>query len=154
MLLLLYYPQLTRHTAASHAAIMPLSYEHLLAASHAFRIKSKRLTRLYLKGPLPPSLTSSPANLLLASRYFSHTGLCSTPSTRKVCCHLEGLCTCSHFCLEQSSQVSTWLSFSSPSVQFSSVTQSCPTLCDPMNCSTPGLPVHHQLLEFTQTHVH
>ena len=41
-----------------------------------------------------------------------------------------------------------------PSVQFSSVTQSCPTLCDPMNCSTPGLPVHHQLLEFTQTHVH
>ena len=40
------------------------------------------------------------------------------------------------------------------SVQFSSVTQSCSTLCDPMNCSTPGLPVHHQLLEFTQTHVH
>ena len=38
--------------------------------------------------------------------------------------------------------------------QFSSVTQSCPTLCDPMNCSTPGLPVHHQLLELTQTHVH
>ena len=38
--------------------------------------------------------------------------------------------------------------------QFSSVTQSCPTLCDPMNYSTPGLPVHHQLLEFTQTHVH
>ena len=40
------------------------------------------------------------------------------------------------------------------SVQFSSVVQSCPTLCDPMNCSTPGLPVHHQLLESTQTHVH
>ena len=38
--------------------------------------------------------------------------------------------------------------------QFSSVTQSCPTLCDPMNCSTPGLPVHHQLSEFTQTHIH
>ena len=36
----------------------------------------------------------------------------------------------------------------------SSVAQSCPTLCDPMNRSTPGLPVHHQLLEFTQTHVH
>ena len=36
------------------------------------------------------------------------------------------------------------------SVQFSSVAQSCPTLCDPMNCSTPGLPVHHQLLEFTK----
>ena len=40
------------------------------------------------------------------------------------------------------------------SIQFSTVTQSCPTLCDPMNCSMPGLPVHHQLLEFTQTHVH
>ena len=40
------------------------------------------------------------------------------------------------------------------SVQFNSVTQSCPTLCDPMNCSTPGLPVHHHLQEFTQTHVH
>ena len=40
------------------------------------------------------------------------------------------------------------------SLQFSSVTQSCPTLCDPMNRSTPGLPVHHQLPEFTQTHVH
>ena len=37
---------------------------------------------------------------------------------------------------------------------FSSVTQSCPTLCDPMNCSMPGLPAHHQLSEFTQTHVY
>ena len=40
------------------------------------------------------------------------------------------------------------------SVQFSSVAQSCPTLCDPMNHSMPGLPVHHQLLELNQTHVH
>ena len=40
------------------------------------------------------------------------------------------------------------------SAQFSSVAQSCPTLCDPMNRSTPDLPVHHQLLEFTQTHIH
>ena len=39
-------------------------------------------------------------------------------------------------------------------LQFSSVAQSCPTLCDPMNLSMPGLPVHHQLPEFTQTHVH
>ena len=39
-------------------------------------------------------------------------------------------------------------------VQSSSVAQLCPTLCDPMNHSTPGLPVHHQLPEFTQTHVH
>ena len=40
------------------------------------------------------------------------------------------------------------------SVQFSSVARSCPTLCDPMDCSTPVLPVHHQLPEFIQTHVH
>ena len=39
-------------------------------------------------------------------------------------------------------------------VQFSSVAQSCPAICHPMNHSTPGLPVHHQLPEFTQTHVH
>ena len=45
-----------------------------------------------------------------------------------------------------------FLSYSSN--QFSSVTQLCPTLCDPMNCSTPGRPVHHQLPESTQTHVH
>ena len=46
------------------------------------------------------------------------------------------------------------LDFMIYSVQFSSVTQSCPTLCNPMNCSTPCLPVHHQLPELTQTHVH
>ena len=48
--------------------------------------------------------------------------------------------------------------FFAPSVfrpdQIRSVAQSCPTLCDPMNRSTPGLPVHHQLPEFTETHVH
>ena len=38
--------------------------------------------------------------------------------------------------------------------QIRSVAQSCPTLCDPVNCSTPGLPVYHQLPEFTETHVH
>ena len=40
------------------------------------------------------------------------------------------------------------------SVQFGSVTQSCPTLCDPIDCSTPGFPVYHQLMELAQTHVH
>ena len=44
--------------------------------------------------------------------------------------------------------------YSLSSVQFSSVTQSCPTLCDPMNPSRPGLPIHQQLPEFTQTHAH
>ena len=54
--------------------------------------------------------------------------------------YLKGIKTCPKIC--------TWI------FQFSSVTQSCPTLCDPMNHSTPGLPVHHQLPEFTQTRVH
>ena len=47
-----------------------------------------------------------------------------------------------------------WLCLLLSSVQFSSVAQSCPTLCDPMNHSMPGLPVHHQFPESTQTHVH
>ena len=46
------------------------------------------------------------------------------------------------------------LIFTTVSVQFSSVAQSSPTLCNPMNHSSPGLPVHHQFPEFTQTHVH
>ena len=48
----------------------------------------------------------------------------------------------------------SWKGLFKSSVQFSSVAQSSPTLCHPMNRSIPGLPVHHQLLEFTQTHVH
>ena len=50
--------------------------------------------------------------------------------------------------------VSDYSSFLLIATQFSSVAQSCPNLCGPMNHSTPGLPVHHKLLEFTQTHVH
>ena len=47
-----------------------------------------------------------------------------------------------------------WFSIISPLVQFKSVDQLWPTLCDPMDCSTPGFTVHHQLLELTQTHIH
>ena len=57
------------------------------------------------------------------------------------------------FCLRKRISGIMWIS-ENFSLQFSSVTQSCPTLCDPMNCSMPGFPVHHQLPEFTQTHVH
>ena len=53
-----------------------------------------------------------------------------------------------------SSPQTKWSIIKFPSVQFNSVTQSCPTLFDPMNHSTPGLPVHHRLPKFTQTHVH
>ena len=67
---------------------------------------------------------------------------------------------CSSFVLHvreeclKSIKITSWNLCILQSVQFSSVTQSCPTLCDPMNRSTPGLPVHHQLPECTQTHVH
>jgi len=56
--------------------------------------------------------------------------------------------------LEKSPKRHNCLRFSLPSFLFSSVSQSCPTLCDPIACSTPGFPVHHQLPELTQTHVH
>ena len=72
----------------------------------------------------------------------------------------EGFASLPSFC---STSLTEWLGFAhwmvrlcllNGSVQFSSVTQSCLTLCNPMNRSTPGLPVHHQFPEFTQTHVH
>ena len=57
-------------------------------------------------------------------------------------------------CLPQCHTILFARSFGILILQFSSLTQSCLTLCDPMNRSTPGFPVHHQLPEFTQTHVH
>ena len=76
---------------------------------------------------------------------------CLLPSSPKVCSwHLYLFC-----CLTYRVVVTIFLNpIYMCSVQFSSVTQSCLTLCDPMNHSTPGLPVHHQLPESTQTHVH
>ena len=73
----------------------------------------------------------------------------------------EGLRTCIYYKFPsdadasgRGSQAENHWHGSVPSVQLSSVSQSCLTLCDPMACSMPGLPVHHQHLEFTQTHVH
>ena len=74
--------------------------------------------------------------------------------------HLQSLLQCQWECkLVQPLLKTVWrfikkLKVEIPSDQIRSVTQSCPTLCDPMNRSTPGLPVHHQLPEFTETHVH
>ena len=86
--------------------------------------------QVYLCSPswtlLPPSSPYPP----------SGSSQCTSPK-HPVSCIEPGLAT--HFKIEWS---------------FSSVVQSCPTLCDPMNCSMPGLPVHHQLLAFIQTHVH
>ena len=58
----------------------------------------------------------------------------------------------SYFINVNDMQQGVWIAWSS--LQFSSVAQSCPTLCNPINCSMPGLPVHHQLPEFTQTRAH
>ena len=75
--------------------------------------------------------------------------------------NLEGCSLCRHKGLDTT--IATWAhtriclyayDLAWKHAQFSSVAQSCPTLCDPMDRSKPGLPVHHQLLEFTQTHVH
>ena len=79
-------------------------------------------------------------------RYF-HFIIKGESNTRWQATFIEVLFIKLYFCLPVTST-------SYSSVQFSSVTQSCLTLCDPMNSSTPGLPVHHQFPEFTQTHVH
>ena len=57
-------------------------------------------------------------------------------------------------CQKRFNVLYNFTNFTHLQVQFSSVAQTCLTLCDPMDCSMPGLPVHHQLLEFAQTHVH
>ena len=77
--------------------------------------------------------------------HTGHASFCPMKSERSLCRFISYSCRQVTLPMEKVPQ---------PSVQFSSVTQSCLTLCDPMNRSTPGLPVHHQLPEFTQTHVH
>ena len=68
------------------------------------------------------------------------------------------VCMCTHiYIFESFCYIPETNNFKSTLFQFSSVqlvAQSCPTLCDPINCSTPGLPVHHQFPEFTQTHIY
>ena len=68
------------------------------------------------------------------------------------CLHFYFILNYSWFIALRFGWTAQWLSYTH--VQFSSIAQSCPPLCYPMGCSTPGLPVYHQLPEFTQTHVH
>ena len=88
-----------------------------------------------------------------ASRVYFPLLAIKTAVTRN--CNI-GLSTASNFCSGETElrKLQTSLTILPCVVQFSSVTQSRLTLCDPMNCSTPDLPVHHQLPEFTQIHVH
>ena len=88
----------------------------------------------------------SPLSPLWKNRVIASAGFVPTPFLQNNTIYIDWLIFFS--CLGQR------LNRCLTSVQFNSVTQSCLTLCDPMNCSTPGLLVHHQLLESTQTHVH
>ena len=92
------------------------------------------ITPLWLTGSSRPFLNSS-------SVYSCHLFLISSASVRSI------------VFLSFIVPIFAW-NVPFPSVQFSSVAQSCLILCDPISHSTPGLPVHHQLLEFTQTHFH
>ena len=83
-------------------------------------------------------------NIQLKWRFGKHTHCERIPSTE-----LFNIFTTSHI-----PSLSLFFFFLVRTLQFSSVAQSCPTLCDPMNCSTPGLPIHHHLPEFSQTHIH
>ena len=83
------------------------------------------------------------------SRIAKVAALATQPG-RVLQCAVGPLAICTFFSIFTSATLNIKIT----SVQFSSVAQSCPTLCDPMNHSTPGLSVHHQLPEFTQTHVH
>ena len=88
---------------------------------------------------------------------WTHTRTCTTGSSESPVCQLQilgllNLYNCMRKCRYTHTHIYALIKYKYHC--FSSVAQSCPTLCDPMNRSTPGLPVHHQLQEFTQTHVH
>ena len=118
-------------------------------------LTTKRILTHAFKKKKDPSLTKKP-----------HTNKCLQPRTN--CHNLDSFSSPKNFCSKQ--RFSMWVcgcvfvglpwslrgkeSTSNAGNQIRSVAQSCPTLCDPMHRSTPGLPVHHQLPEFTQTHIH
>ena len=95
---------------------------------------------------------SSTENCLAASQ-ISDSQICSGGSDgKKFTCNVGDLGLNSVCCEDTLEEGMTNLT--SILVQFSSVTQSCPNLCNPMDCSTPGLPIHQELPDFTQSHVH
>ena len=102
-----------------------------------------------LQSPTPDSTPSPLPKSIHLINCAHNTAFINFKNNKKVHCIFlsVGLI----FWLENFPNYTEWLP---RHLQFNSVPQSCPTLCDPMNCSTPGLPVYHQLLEFTQTHAH
>ena len=102
-------------------------------------LKGLRTIPLNCTQYLWPNSISLPPSLSVSLETTPHLALIHPLKPSQLCIHGDGV----PFFPPQFS-----------SVQFSSVTQSCLTFCNPIDCSTPGLPVHHQLLEFTQTHVH
>ena len=122
---------------------MLISYvreSHVLSysvVSNSMRLHGLQPTRLLCLWDSPGKNTGVGSHSLLQAIFPTQGSNPSLLHSRQMLYHLS----------HQGSQIVS-------SVQFSSVAQLCPTLCDPMNCSTPGLPVHHQLPEFTQTHVH
>ena len=119
---------------------LSLSLSHTLALGHGFPCLTFPDRDFKLRSQLPSPLHSAPASHLpvgspgpaaLQSNTDTHMARQGSGAGQEKVSHQKAT-----------------------SVQFISVAQSCPTLCDPMNCSMPGLPVHHQLPEFTQSHVH
>ena len=101
--------------------------------------------------PPPPTMSTCPfsmsATLILPCKYYSAIKRNKIGSFEVMWMNLESV-------IQREVSQKEKNKYHISSVQFSSVAQSCLPLCDPMDCSTPDLPVHHQLLEFTQTHVH
>ena len=104
------------------------------------------IIRVILPGPAD-QVEDLGVSLILSPRWDAERRPCALMG--QVLNHMIKIFLFSFFCCIYREE---WLTHTS--VQFSSVAQSCATLCDPMNRSTPGLPVHHQLLELTQTHIH
>ena len=122
--------------SAPTAPVMKLSGSPPWLRSHTFSPRctcAQLLTRVRLCDPVDYSQSGSPAHGTLQARTLEGVVISFSRGS---------------FRPRSQTRVST------NSVQFSSVAQSRPTLCNPMNCSTPGHPVHHQLPEFTQIHVH
>ena len=91
--------------------------------------------------------------LLVYSQWSNHVDREINPPQQLAIFRYEYLCNI-HKYTPDAKIISEYKLYTFIYVQFSSVAQSCPTLCNPMNCSTPGLPVHHHLPEFTHTHIH